>query len=222
MYAVQAPNTGIQHRENTCKANVNNTDFGQGTLYIAESELIWIGSSNQGFRLQYTDIAIHAISTDVQSFPEECLYVMYNKSLFTSSQSENESDSDGEKDSTVSEIRFIPTDKNNLKRMFDALSDCQCLHPDEEDSDFFDEGEVNEGSVQTYDGGAAGEGFFTGDAAIDHMTPQGLATMQRLEAMLAQQQGNPSTDTGIETDMNGVHITEQQNGTTEDGQFDDA
>ena len=48
--------------------------------------------------------------------------------------------------------------------MFNAMSDCQCLHPDEEDSDYSPE----------FEDGAAGEGFFTGQDGMDHLTSQGI------------------------------------------------
>nr|CAB3231677.1 methylosome subunit pICln-like [Phallusia mammillata] len=195
MYAVQAPIAGIQHHENRCKANVNEDSYGEGDLYVAESELIWRNESGNGIRLQYPDIAVHAISKDTQAFPEECLYVMYNRSILSTSTESADTDSNSESDTNISEIRFIPQDKNHLGKMFDAMSDCQCLHPDDEDSDYCGE-EENDEESEEFEDGAAGEGFYTGEEGLSHMTPQGLATMQRLEAMLAQQQTPTSNGDG--------------------------
>merc|ERR1712242_299025 len=46
------------------------------------------------------------------------------------SDSEIEDESDG----GMTEIRFVPDDKNQLDTMFNVMSDCQALHPDEDDS----------------------------------------------------------------------------------------
>ena len=39
-----------------------------------------------------------------------------------------------EDDAGITEIRFIPDDKGVLNLLFDALRECQALHPDPEDS----------------------------------------------------------------------------------------
>ncbi|CAK8674776.1 methylosome subunit pICln-like isoform X2 [Clavelina lepadiformis] len=204
MYSVTRPDSSIYHKEDCCKANIDSTEMGDGTLYITEIDVVWCTNENRGFKLQYGDIAVHAISTDSQAFPEECFYVMYNRNLL------NEDESNDEDEPSVSEVRFIPSDKDHLKAMFNAMSDCQCLHPDEEDDSDFSapEDDVN------YEGGAAGEGFYTGEEGIEHLTPQGLATMQRLEAMLGENGHGESGDGGF----NGLHIAEDP----EEGQFDDA
>jgi len=46
----------------------------------------------------------------------------------------NEDDDDG----GVTEVRFVPSDKGVLQQMFEALKECQTLHPDPNDS--FSEG----------------------------------------------------------------------------------
>ena len=53
----------------------------------------------------------------------------------------------------------------SVKDMFNAMSDCQCLHPDDDDSDY---------APHEFEGGAAGEGFYTGEDGIYHLTSQGL------------------------------------------------
>ena len=54
---------------------------------------------------------------------------------------------------------------STVKDMFNAMSDCQCLHPDEEDSDY---------SPHDFEDGAAGEGFFVGEEGLNSLTPQGI------------------------------------------------
>lgn len=53
------------------------------------------------------------------------------------------------------------------------MSDCQCLHPDDEDSDFCGEEEDYPEGVEEFEDSAAGEGFYTGEEGLSHMTPQG-------------------------------------------------
>lgn len=45
---------------------------------------------------------------------------------------DEEDEEEDEKDS--SELRFIPQDKSCLNSMYNAMSDCQALHPDPNDS----------------------------------------------------------------------------------------
>lgn len=52
-------------------------------------------------------------------------------------QSPNSNDSnedDDNSDSIITEMKFVPLNKNNLKPMFDAMSECQALHPDPQDN----------------------------------------------------------------------------------------
>ena len=44
------------------------------------------------------------------------------------------SDEDAASGSSVTEVRFVPGDGGALDAMFQAMSECQSLHPDPEDS----------------------------------------------------------------------------------------
>ncbi|XP_039260760.2 methylosome subunit pICln-like [Styela clava] len=220
---VVTPDTGIQHTEQNCRININSDDRGSGTLYISEERLIWENQEHRGLSLGYKDIAIHAVSKDLQAFPEECLYVMFNGEICEpvvngNGQTEEYDCADNEfaadTSGTISEIRFIPVCKDNLKRMFDAMSDCQCLHPDSEDSDDYYGGD-GDSEEQNYEGamypptvynGGAGEGFYTSEEGLQHLTPAGQATLARLENMLADSQ--ISEPEGI-SQMEGVQIEEE-------------
>lgn len=225
---VVTPDAGIQHLEQNCRININSGDRGSGTLYISEERLIWENQEHRGLSLGYKDIAIHAISKDLQAFPEECLYVMFNGEVSEPvdavvNGNTNGDDSDCVEDGadssgTISEIRFIPECKDNLKRMFDAMSDCQCLHPDSEDSDDYygGDGDHELSEEQNYEGAVyppmvyedgAGEGFYTSEEGFEHLTPAGQATLARLENMLASSQISGPTPDGI-SQMEGVIIEE--------------
>lgn len=88
-------------------------------------------------------------------------------------------DENGEQSTTV-EVRFVPADVESLEPMYQALSDCQTLHPDENES--FSEDEDEYGNAPQF-GGASEEfqfddhgqlvlsrmrGVRTEDAAMEH------------------------------------------------------
>ena len=54
--------------------------------------------------------------------------------------------------------------------MFNVMSDCQCLHPDDDDSDYNPEFEYV----------AAGEGFYTGPDGVENLTAQGQRVLVQL------------------------------------------
>lgn len=60
------PQTGILHQERNCKLNLNRRDVGDGSLYVSEEKLFWENCEHRGLALDYREIAIHAISTDLQ------------------------------------------------------------------------------------------------------------------------------------------------------------
>lgn len=78
---------------------------------------------------------------------------------------EDNDDSDNESEGEISELIFVPEDKTALQRMYDAIKECQELHPDpadvstDEDEAFEDIAEEyyeNEDQVQNENG----ENFF--------------------------------------------------------------
>lgn len=125
-----------------------------------------------------------------------------------------EEDDTNDRESEISEIRFIPQCKDNLKMMFDSMSDCQCLHPDDEDSDGYNEGGAGDnGAMQgvhppvIYNDGGAGEGFYTTEEGFEHLTPSGQATLARLENMLAASEANVEIPY---PQMEGVRIEDEE------------
>merc|ERR1719187_3018972 len=94
---------------------------------------------------------------------------------------ENDEDDEGDDDDDpVTEIRFVPSDMNQLDQMFAVMSDCQALHPDSDEDNLSDD---FEGEDEEEEDAAAAE--LAGECPTeDEMTPQGLATLRRLEGML--------------------------------------
>lgn len=198
------PNVGIQHKQDNTKAFVDGNETGTGSLYIAESQVTWMSQAGAGFCLEYPKICLHAISRDVSSFPHECLYLQVEGKLIDDDQGSNSSsENDDVDDMPVTEVRFVPDDKGALEAMYTALSHCQTLHPDPEDIDSDEEGE---------------EGFYEGEEGVEELTEQGQVTLQRLENMLQQGQGD-----GASVEETNGHVNEEmESETANNGQFDDA
>lgn len=132
------PTEGVRHSQPETTAFFNNSDLGKGTLYIAESKVSWICSSGNGFSLEYPQISLHAISRDLTNYPHECLFLMLDIP-----ENEYDQDNDNSEEQKINELRFIPEDKGMLDAMFQAMSACQTLHPDPNDS--FSEEDEGEG-----------------------------------------------------------------------------
>lgn len=128
------PTDGIKHQESNTCAVVQRNELGKGTLYIAESRVVWVGEGGRGLSLEYPNISVHAVSRDLSRFPQECLFLMICKPEDEENVRGNSSSSEeDEDDDATTEIRFIPDNVSTLDTMFKALSECQALHSVEED-----------------------------------------------------------------------------------------
>ncbi|OQR83531.1 hypothetical protein ACHHYP_14574 [Achlya hypogyna] len=93
---------------------------GAGNLVVTTKRVVWISMQSHapevGYAWDMRFLSLHAISRDVSSFPEPCLYCHL----------------DIEDD--VQEVRFVPEDNTKtLQAMFDAFSASAALNPDDED-----------------------------------------------------------------------------------------
>ncbi|XP_034252358.1 methylosome subunit pICln [Thrips palmi] len=136
------PAEGVRHQQINTEVLMNDRSLGKGTLYIAESRVSWVNSaSGEGFSLEYPHICLHAISRT----PVECLYMMLDTNVSpklgdgegnddSKDDDENDEDEDEEEqESTV--MKFLPEDTTALDAMYQAMSQCQALNPDPNDSD---------------------------------------------------------------------------------------
>merc|ERR1712003_252465 len=138
------PEEGVRLRVDNVATFINRKQLGMGSLFISEARCSWVGIQGQGFSLEYPHIALHAVSRDLTQFHQECLYLMIDVRLVdetgtpmstpTSSDAGSDSDNEEDSDGGMTEIRFVPDDKTQLDRMFAVMSECQALHPDEDDS----------------------------------------------------------------------------------------
>jgi len=168
LVVLEAPSESVLLHESRTVAYVNTTTLGDGSLFITESCVCWINENGQGFSLRYPEISLHAVSRDVSSFPRPCLYVMVDAKLNAFGKERSASggvgddvnggddeDDDDEGDS-ITEVRFVPENSASLDLMYQAMSDGNILHPDEDDSfSDDDESDENEESEHTGDATAA-------------------------------------------------------------------
>lgn len=181
--ALDVPTEGVRHVQDETVAYVEDDSQGNGSLYITDNVVTWRNSSGQGFSLQYPSISLHAVSRDLNAFPQECLFLMVDGKLSDDADSRQKSSDDEDEvvgpfegDTATTEVRFVPTDKGALDAMFNAMSDCQALHPDEQDTD----SEADDFEANYYEG-VEGE---------DNLTPEGQRTLQHLENLLLNGQGD--------------------------------
>ncbi|XP_051952714.1 methylosome subunit pICln-like isoform X2 [Xyrauchen texanus] len=235
------PSEGIRHQQAETTAFMDEKRLGSGTLFVAEACLSWFDGSGMGFSLEYTSINLHAISRDQSDFPEEHLYVMVNAKLDDENEAEMPdkapddardvaSDCDSEDLGTITELRFVPSDKASLEHLFSAMCDCQALHPDPEDDDSDDDDDDFEGEEYDVEGAEQelGHGdepaFYTYEEGLSHLTSDGQATLDRLEGLLAQSVSQQFHMAGVRTEEpsaqfeNGMEVDSN----TVAGQFEDA
>ncbi|XP_072466864.1 methylosome subunit pICln isoform X4 [Notamacropus eugenii] len=191
-----SPEDGLRQQQPDTEAVLDGKGLGTGTLYIAESRLSWLDGSGIGFSLDYPTISLHAVSRDLNAYPQEHLYVMVNarfgeeepKELKETAMAEGEEDEDSDEDvEPIAEFRFVPSDKS--------------AYPEDEDSDDYD-----------------GEEY-------DVEAHEGQATLERLEGMLAQSVSSQYNMAGVRTEdsvrdyEDGMEIDTTP---TVAGQFEDA
>jgi len=238
----QAPSSDtLVHTEPATKAYFGDQDLGEGTLYVGENNLSWrsSGGTNRSFHLNYPQISLHATCRDTNSFPHPCIYCLLDDSETPVVQTnENEDDNPD-----TQEVRFVPQNTNTLETIYNAICECQELHPDDED----DEDDENDGyagdlgmmgdeqlpmgMMQGLGGGSVqglGSQFYTADNLPDSLagfyTSDNMAdgNMPELseegQATLQRLTANMQLHSG-----GGVaEVEEGMNGVSENGQFEDA
>ncbi|XP_072466862.1 methylosome subunit pICln isoform X2 [Notamacropus eugenii] len=213
-----SPEDGLRQQQPDTEAVLDGKGLGTGTLYIAESRLSWLDGSGIGFSLDYPTISLHAVSRDLNAYPQEHLYVMVNarfgeeepKELKETAMAEGEEDEDSDEDvEPIAEFRFVPSDKS--------------AYPEDEDSDDYDGEEYD---VEAHEQGQGDiPTFYTYEEGLSHLTAEGQATLERLEGMLAQSVSSQYNMAGVRTEDS---VRDYEDGMEIDttptvaGQFEDA
>ncbi|XP_010868208.1 methylosome subunit pICln [Esox lucius] len=234
--SIPPPSEGVRHKQAETTAVLDGKGLGAGTLYVAETRLSWFDGSGMGFSLEYPTISLHAISRDLSAYPQEHLYVMVNAKLSDENEAgmqenahdeENEDESSDEDESEViTELRFVPRDKDALESMFSAMCECQALHPDPDDEDSDGDFDGDEYDVEEAEHGQGDiPSFCTYEEGVSGLTAEGQATLQRLEGMLAQSVASTFHMAGVRTDEANGEFDEGMEvdaGSAVAGQFEDA
>jgi len=130
--------TSCIHTEPSCTAQYKGTELGSGKLYVAEADIVWIRDGDEvGFKLNYKQLIAHAVSKDMSTYPRPCVYMLYESG--GEAPSPNSSDDDEEEEEGNIEIRIAPQNENTVQRIYEAISDGQLLHPDQEEESDGDE-----------------------------------------------------------------------------------
>ncbi|KAJ1819307.1 hypothetical protein IWW57_004894 [Coemansia sp. S610] len=194
---------------------------GLGTLYIDEQRVVFFSTeASCGFSIDYPTIVIHAVSRSADPVGAH-LYCQLDGPFPGYAKAGGDSDEEDEEEQ-FAELRFIPEDEQLLDDMFKAMSDCAALNPDDGGSDsgsdlddlcvgdYQDEsasrGEEDSGedesavqTIEEFDSSA----FITSPDQLSSLTPKGRETLAHLESII-------------------VESTEQTNGYSDEGRFDDA
>ncbi|GMT05687.1 hypothetical protein PENTCL1PPCAC_27861, partial [Pristionchus entomophagus] len=139
------PERGVRLIQEQVVAYRNDSPFaGEGTLYVTESSVTWISrGETRGFSLSYPSIIIHAISTDISSFPHEHLLVVVDVSractvgegIRLGGGHELQTGAGDEKESEGDQLilRFVASDMSALETIYKEMAECQELNPEMED-----------------------------------------------------------------------------------------
>lgn len=189
----------------------------KGDLYVTDQLLYWYSEPlKRGISIDYPSIGIHAIARTADSYsPGPCVYCQLDGEQF-SSEGERRGEEEEDAFDPVMEVRFVPEDSEAVDPLFQALSHCASLHPDPDFEDgqdndnegtydtdapmiFYDRGEENAfangdpyaAQIQPRSGAVHdANGTMEDEIESDEveLTPEGRATMERLQAMLLKSQ----------------------------------
>ncbi|KZP27421.1 hypothetical protein FIBSPDRAFT_730844 [Athelia psychrophila] len=102
-------------------------DGANGTLYVIESFLVFMGPSGRGFQIPYPAITLHAVSR-AASGPS--IYCQLDDTVGEAVPAATTEDT-----IEMRELTVIPQNQASLDPIFEALSQCAALHPDPTNSD---------------------------------------------------------------------------------------
>uniref|UniRef100_A0A0N5AR31 Methylosome subunit pICln n=1 Tax=Syphacia muris TaxID=451379 RepID=A0A0N5AR31_9BILA len=186
---VVVPGEGVRLSISDVKAYAGDVCGGEGQLTVTESVVVWVSNeTKQGFCLTYPSIILHAVSRDLTAFPEECIYILVDAAktdlhlapasneahtsgagMSEGSSSDNGEDTDS--DTSQIDLRFVPRDRNLLPEIYNQLSECQALNPDEEEEFFEEDGNV-------YESGDGDNIYSQGEEVVDSLNGDGWFTSE--------------------------------------------
>lgn len=138
---IEHPDAGLVYSAANTQLKIGNHLIGIGTLYVNQNSLEWMPVNRpEGLSILWKQISVHGITPN----PIKSIYFMLDHKLYWqgvygengSTPHENES-GDEDEDSIsdeMTELWLIPTDPNIVDTIYQAMTDCQALHPDSADS----------------------------------------------------------------------------------------
>ncbi|KAJ1426495.1 ICln [Sesbania bispinosa] len=106
-----------------------------GTLYITTKQVIWVSDvdKNKGYAVDFLSISLHAVSRDPDAYPVPCLYTQIETEADEEDHDSDNSDSECQDLSMISEMRLIPSDPTQLDSLFQIFCQCAELNPEPND-----------------------------------------------------------------------------------------
>uniref|UniRef100_A0A914GNZ4 Methylosome subunit pICln n=1 Tax=Globodera rostochiensis TaxID=31243 RepID=A0A914GNZ4_GLORO len=226
---LEPPTNAVMETEDHVVAHWESRCLGQGTLYLAERELLWISpGTKKGFRLPIPSVVVHAASGANEDFPEPCLFLMIDYSKTDIEYVPTESDDIDEEDNEEIEVktasvRLVPSNALRISDLFSTLNKCQEMNPELEeqmsddslfgDGDCDGEGELaqngSSGHIHDEDDPSAAEvhEWFSMDNRSDEvrLSAEGRANLERIVGSL-----NDAPDTSDENASPDQKPTDQE------------
>lgn len=115
----------------------NKTEPLNGTLYITTENIIFLSSAAQ-YTIPYECVALHALSSDTNTFQYPCVYCQIDHGV----DNTDDDDDDGQSDNdSIDELRFVSV--SNDRSVIDSIYDHMCkgssLHPSGNDDDIMND-----------------------------------------------------------------------------------
>lgn len=126
---------------------------GEGKLYVTSNRIIWI-SDQLAYDFDVQHIILHAVTSDLNSYPKPCLYCQFNVEGDYDNNTENaqceedeliDDENSGQiakksdsSDNNPSEMFLAPLKSDDIKNLFDAFSKAALDNPDDMEVDEFD------------------------------------------------------------------------------------
>ncbi|XP_023302034.2 methylosome subunit pICln [Lucilia cuprina] len=154
---ITPPNVGLAFSSDNVQLKIGHETIGTGSVYISQNSLVWRPDNleQDGISIFWKQISVHGIS----STPSNCIYFMldhqlkwpgiyegdihnHSNGIAEPPQSGSENESEDEENDVyedaeevqMTECWLIPQDSNCVNTMYQAMTECQALHPDSDDS----------------------------------------------------------------------------------------
>ncbi|XP_075162224.1 chloride nucleotide-sensitive channel icln [Haematobia irritans] len=150
---VSPPNEGLVFTTENVQLKIDQQPVGKGNVYISQSSLMWKPPNNEleGLSIFWKRISVHGIT----NAPTKAIYLVIDRQFkwpgsdgqnagngnghSSGTNEEDNSDSDEEifqdaEEDQITECWLLPDDPNVVDTMYQAMTECQALHPDSEDS----------------------------------------------------------------------------------------